>query len=83
MIYIVILSGEAKLQINFAKTKRKYKFLHMVGEVGVGDDGAQESLEIPLSDVESRTNQPPKTKIMVAVALWFTKSSVLLWVGAR
>jgi hypothetical protein len=50
----------------------------MVGEVGVGDDGGKEPLEIPLSDVESRTNQPPKMKIAVAVALWFTKSSILL-----
>jgi hypothetical protein len=65
------------------KLKGNTNFLHMVGEVGVGDDGAEESLEIPLSDMESRTNQPPKTKIMVPVALWFTKSSVLLWVGAR
>jgi hypothetical protein len=51
---------------------------HMVGGDGVGDDGSEEPLDIPLSCVESRTNQPPKMKIMVAVALWFAKSSILL-----
>jgi hypothetical protein len=45
---------------------------------GVGDDGGEESLKIPLSGVENRINQPPKMKIMVAVALSFTKNSVLL-----
>jgi hypothetical protein len=51
---------------------------HMVHGDGVGDDDGEEALEIPLSGVENRNNQPPKTKIMVVAALWFAKSSVLL-----
>jgi hypothetical protein len=48
---------------------------HMVDGDGVGDDGDQEALEMPLSGVESGINQPPKTKIMVAAVLWFAKAS--------
>jgi hypothetical protein len=36
---------------------------HMVGGDGVGDDCGQEVLEIPLSGVESKINQPSKRKI--------------------
>jgi hypothetical protein len=42
---------------------------HMVGADGVDDNGGEEALKIPLSGVESRINQPPKMKIMVAAAL--------------
>jgi hypothetical protein len=51
---------------------------HMVDGDDVSDDGDEEALEIPFSEVESRINQPPKTKIVVVAALWFAKSSVLL-----
>jgi hypothetical protein len=51
---------------------------HMVGGDDVGDDGGEEALEIPLSGVESRINQTPKTKIIVLAVLWFAKSYVLL-----
>jgi hypothetical protein len=42
----------------------------------VGDDGDEAALEIPLSEVENRINQPLKMKIMMVVALWFAESSV-------
>jgi hypothetical protein len=42
---------------------------HMVGGDSVGDDGGEEPLKIPLSGVDSRINQPPKTKIVVAAML--------------
>jgi hypothetical protein len=42
----------------------------------VGDDGDEAALEIPLSGVENRINQPLKMKIMMAVALWFAESSI-------
>jgi hypothetical protein len=51
---------------------------HMVDGDGVDDDGGEEALEIPLSSVENRINQPPKTNIMVVAVLWFAKISVLL-----
>jgi hypothetical protein len=50
----------------------------MVDDDGVGDDGSKETLKIPLSGVDNRINHPLKTKIMVAVMLWFVKSSILL-----
>jgi hypothetical protein len=34
------------------------------------DGDGEEALEIPLSGVESRILQPPKTKITMVVALW-------------
>jgi hypothetical protein len=43
---------------------------HMVDGDGGGDDGDEESLEIPLSGVEIRILQPPKTKIVMVAALW-------------
>jgi hypothetical protein len=42
----------------------------MVDEDGGGDDDGEEALEIPLSGVESRILQPPKTKIAMVAALW-------------
>jgi hypothetical protein len=51
---------------------------HMVDGDGVGDDGVEEALKISLSGVENMINQPPKTKIIMVVALWFAKISVLL-----
>jgi hypothetical protein len=51
---------------------------HMVGGDSVGDDGGEETLESPLSGVDSRINQPPKTKIVVAAMLWFAKRSLVL-----
>jgi hypothetical protein len=51
---------------------------HMIDEDGVGHYGGEEALEIPLSGVENGINQPPKTKIMVATALWVVKSSIVL-----
>jgi hypothetical protein len=54
---------------------------HMVDGDGVGDDNSEESLEIPLSGVESRILQPPKMKIMMVAALWVSKNSVLLGLG--
>jgi hypothetical protein len=51
---------------------------YMVGADGVDDNGGEEALEIPLSSVESRINQPLKTKIVVAATLWFAKSPILL-----
>jgi hypothetical protein len=42
---------------------------HMVGADGVDDNGGEEALKIPLSGVESRINQPMKTKIVVAATL--------------
>jgi hypothetical protein len=38
---------------------------YMVDGDGGGDVGDEEALEIPLSGVESRILQPPKTKIMI------------------
>lgn len=51
---------------------------HMVVGHDVGGGDGEESLETPFSDVESRINLTPKMKIVVVVALCFTKSSVLL-----
>jgi hypothetical protein len=51
---------------------------HMVVGDSVDNDGVEETLEIPLSGMESRINQPPKIKIMVVAALWFKKNSYLL-----
>ena len=51
---------------------------HMVDGEGLGDDGGEGGIEIPLSGVESRINLIPEMKIVVAAALWFVKSSVLL-----
>jgi hypothetical protein len=51
---------------------------HMVDGDGVGDDGDEEALEIPLPGVESRIQQPPKMKIVMVVALWVSKNFVLL-----
>ena len=49
----------------------------MVGDdVGGGDD--DESLEIPLSGVESRINLTSQTKIVVSAALYFVERSVAL-----
>jgi hypothetical protein len=60
-------------------TSHAYRELLTHGDgYGVGDDGGEESLEIPLSGVENMINQPPKMKIVVTVVLWFTKNSVLL-----
>jgi hypothetical protein len=42
---------------------------HMVDGDSVRDDGDEESLEIPLSEVESRINEHPKMKIVVVTAL--------------
>jgi hypothetical protein len=42
---------------------------HMVDGGGGGDDGDEEALEIPLSEVEIGILQPPKTKITMPVAL--------------
>jgi hypothetical protein len=50
---------------------------HMVGGDGVGDDGGEQTLKIPLSGVESRINLTPTMKIVVAAALCFAKSSLL------
>jgi hypothetical protein len=51
---------------------------HMVDGDGLGDDGGEVGIEIPLSGVEGRTNLIPEMKIVVAAALWFAKSSVPL-----
>ena len=51
---------------------------HMVDGDGLGDDGGENGVEIPLSGVENRTNLIPETNILVAAALWFAKDSVLL-----
>jgi hypothetical protein len=51
---------------------------HMVDGDGLGDDGGEDGIEIPLSGVEGRTNLIPEMKIVVATALWFTKDSVPL-----
>ena len=51
---------------------------NMVDGDGVGDDGGEETLEIPFSGVESRINLTQKTKIMVVAALRFVKSFLLL-----
>jgi hypothetical protein len=51
---------------------------NMVDGYGVGYDDGEEALEIPLSGVESRINQPLKTKIVWVVALWIAKKIVLL-----
>jgi hypothetical protein len=51
---------------------------HMVDGDGVDDNGGEDGVEIPLSDVESRTNLTPKTKIVLVIALCFTKSFVIL-----
>ena len=50
----------------------------MVGGDGIGDDGGEDPLEIPLSSVESRINLTPKMKIVVVAVLRFAKSSVPL-----
>jgi hypothetical protein len=50
----------------------------MVDVDGVGDDGGEEALKIPLSGVESMILQPPKMKIAMAVALWVSEISVNL-----
>jgi hypothetical protein len=42
---------------------------HVVGGDSVDDDGSEEALKIPLSDMESGINQPPKMKIVVVEAL--------------
>jgi hypothetical protein len=42
---------------------------YMVDGDGVGNDDDEEDLEIPLSGVETRILQPPKTKIAMAAAL--------------
>jgi hypothetical protein len=42
----------------------------MVVVDGGSDDDGEEALEIPLSGVESRILQPPKTKIAMVAALW-------------
>ena len=51
---------------------------HMVDGDGVGDDGGEDGVEIPLSGVESRINLIPKMKIVVGAALWFAKDSMSL-----
>ena len=51
---------------------------YMVGGDGVGDDGGEDPLKIPLSGMESRINLAPKTKIGMVAALHFAKRSVLL-----
>jgi hypothetical protein len=52
----------------------------MVGDdVGGGDD--EESLEIPLTGVESKINLTPETKILVLAALCFAKRRELIGVG--
>ena len=51
---------------------------HMVDGDDGGDDGGKDGIEIPLFDVESRTNLIPETKIVVVVALCFAKDSVLV-----
>jgi hypothetical protein len=48
----------------------------MVDGDDVGDDGNEAALEIHLSGVENRINQPLKTKIVMVAALWFAKSSI-------
>lgn len=45
-------------------------------DVGGGDD--EESLEIPLSKVESGINLAPEMKIVVSAALCFAKRRLLL-----
>jgi hypothetical protein len=42
---------------------------HIVDGDGVGDDCDEETLETPLSGVESRFVQPPKTKIVMVAVL--------------
>jgi hypothetical protein len=49
----------------------------VVGDDDVGDDGGEE-LEIPLSDVESRTNLPLETKIVDVPAVYISTGDVLL-----
>jgi hypothetical protein len=44
-------------------------------DVGGGDD--EQTLEIPLSRVESRINPTPEMKIVVLAALYFAKCFVL------
>jgi hypothetical protein len=61
---------------NYSHTVMENK--NMVDGDNVDDDGDEEALEIPFSGVENEINQPPKTKIMVVAALWFTKSAFLL-----
>jgi hypothetical protein len=53
----------------------------MVDGDGVGEDNNEESLEIPLSGVESGILHPPKMKITMVVAIWVSKNSVLLGLG--
>jgi hypothetical protein len=43
---------------------------HMVDGDGGGDDGDEEALRIPLSEVEIGILQPLKTKITLPAALW-------------
>jgi hypothetical protein len=43
---------------------------HMVDGDGVGDDGDEEALEIPLSGVESRILHTSKMKIAMVAVLW-------------
>jgi hypothetical protein len=61
---------------NYSHMVRENK--HMVDGDGVGDDGGEEALKIPLSGVENGINQPLKTKIDVVAALWFMTTSILL-----
>jgi hypothetical protein len=62
---------------------REYSHMMMYSEdmvVGddVGGDGSGEDLESPLFGVESIINLTPKKNIVVMVALYFAKNSVLL-----
>jgi hypothetical protein len=50
--------------MNYSHMMMKNK--HMVD--GVGDDGGEEALDIPLSGVENRINRPTKMKIVAAAA---------------
>jgi hypothetical protein len=43
---------------------------HMVDGDGVGDDGGEEALKIPLCGVDSRILQPLKMKIAMVEVLW-------------
>jgi hypothetical protein len=48
-----------------------------VGDEVCGDDDG-EDLQIPLPNVESKTNLTPKMKIVDVVVFYFTKGSVLM-----
>jgi hypothetical protein len=57
--------------------------VNMVDGDGVGDDGCEDSVEIPLSDVESRMNLTPKIKILVVVICLAEKLRPPVRIGFR